>query len=202
MREHYSDSEKEEILDKYKKLFEEEKVLSMNEFINRQDELLDMDRELKYSTFYKWANKREDIKNLKADPVQETKYHKSYKNRQEEEQEKEEDPETEEEENLELEKRIEEVDRIKTKNPESKENQKEEKQEITEKVKSKVNPTKLYIAGGVLIFGIGSIFLMNKLSTKKKEVENDVQSRRIEQEKRAERQQKDEFSRYSTPADY
>ena len=201
--EQYTNKKKEEILNQYKELFNSGKVKSINEFIKRQKELIDLDRELKYPTFYKWTKKRKDIKNLKAEPVQESKNHKSYEDRKEKQKEEEkEEVKKEEEKELELEKRIEEVDRIKTKNPESKENQKKSNK-IKEEVKSTFNYNKLYIAGGILIFGFGTVFLLNRNKKKNKEVvKNDVQSRRFEEEQQERRKQSSWGTRYSTAGDY
>ena len=206
--EQYTNKEKEDILNRYKELFKSGKVNSINEFIKRQKDFLNIGRELKYPTFYKWTKKREDIKDLKAEPVQESKNHKSYEDRKEKQKEEEKEEveieEKKEEEELELEKRIENVDRIKTENPDSKENQKKKKsEEVIEKTKSSFNINKLYIAGGILIFGFGTVFLLNRNKKKNKEVvKNDVQSRRFEEEQQERRKQSSWGTRYSTAGDY
>ncbi|MFW6001666.1 MAG: hypothetical protein ACOCQE_04765 [Halanaerobium sp.] len=190
---------KEKALDRYKELFQSGEVTSINEFVDRQRELLDLeeDQTFSYSTFYRWTRKREDLKDLKGEPVQLTKNHKRLE-KEVDQQEKEVDEGEENE--LEIKNRIENLDRIETENPESKEEQKEENTEIIEKVKSNINYNKLAIAGGITAAGLLTIFLISRSKKKKKnkEVINpDVKTRINEQQPRS-----TGFSDYPSPADF
>lgn len=194
---------KDQALDRYKELFQSGEVSSINEFVERQRELLDIEENqtFSYSTFYRWTKKREDLKDLKGEPVQKTKYHKRLeKEEQEKEVDQEEKEVDEEEKEVELEKRIEDLDRIETENPDSKKEQKEEeKTEIVEKVKSNINYNKLAIAGGITAAGLLTIFLINRKSKNKEVINPDVKTRQREQEQRT---GSAGFSDYPSPADF
>jgi hypothetical protein len=197
---HYSDQQKNKFLDKYKELFLNNDISSLNEFIDRQDEFMDLDRELKYSTFYKWSKRRDDTKDLKAEPVQQTKnhdnykLHKSVKNQEGKEEKGEEKGEEKEgktggDKLMNLEKRIEEVDRIETKNRESKDNQDKKDQ-----VKNKFNFNKLYVGVALIIFTGLSIFFINKSSKNKEVINTDDKTGKKQREKGK--------RKYSRPQDY
>jgi hypothetical protein len=199
----YSQEYKDYILNLYKKEFEAGNVTSINDFVNNypeekiKEEFKEEFSRMTYMGFYKWTKKRDDLEGMKGEPVQKTKNHEKQSAGEVKEEVEEEKEEVEGGEELELEKRIEEVDRIETENPESKENRKKS-EEVVEKTSSKLNidSSKLYIGAGVLSAVVLAFMLYSKFkNNKNKEVVPDVQQR--QQTAETERQK----SRYPTPGE-